>query len=90
MSYATGDSRMVSNETRRVRVIVGLDPDHFDQAVEAARRAGMIIESEQRGIGTAVGTVSEDALAALSAAYGVEDVERERGCQLPDPDSPVQ
>ncbi|MEU8679192.1 hypothetical protein [Streptomyces sp. NPDC048560] len=90
MDHVTGDSRIVSDETPYVRVIVGLDPDDFDKAAEAARRAGMIIESEQRGIGTAVGTVPEDALAALSAAYGVEDVERERGYQLPDPDSPVQ
>ncbi|MFB6679875.1 hypothetical protein ACFVDQ_41280 [Streptomyces sp. NPDC057684] len=90
MDYATGDARIVSDETPRVRVIVALDLDDFDKAAEAARRAGMIIESEQRGIGTVVGTVSEDALAALSAAYGVEDVERERGYELPDPDSPVQ
>ncbi|WP_138897312.1 hypothetical protein [Streptomyces chryseus] len=90
MGYVTGDSHIMSDETSVVRVMVALDPDDFDKAVEAARGAGMIIESEQRELGTAVGTVSEDALGALSAAYGVEDVERERGYQLPDPDSPVQ
>lgn len=90
MGHATGDARTVGDETPRVRVVVALDPDRFDEAAGAARRAGMIIESEQRGIGTAVGTVPEGALAALSAADGVEEVERERGYRLPDPESPVQ
>ncbi|MBW5481577.1 hypothetical protein [Streptomyces bambusae] len=90
MGHVSGDARIASDETPRVRVIVALDPDHFDEAAAAARRAGLVIESEQRAIGTAVGTVPEDALAALSGAYGVEDVEREREYRLPDPDSPVQ
>ncbi|MFJ3922242.1 hypothetical protein [Streptomyces sp. NPDC090022] len=90
MDHVTGDGHTAREGTPRVRVVVALDPDQFDAAIEAARGAGLIVESEQRAIGTVVGTVPEDALAALSAAHGVEDVERERGYELPDPGSPVQ
>ncbi|MBT2490688.1 hypothetical protein J7E96_19640 [Streptomyces sp. ISL-96] len=90
MKSVSGESRTASSGASRVRVIVGLDVDRFEEAAQAARRAGMIIESEQPEIGTAVGTVARDALAALAAADGVEDVERERVYQLPDPDAPVQ
>lgn len=90
MKPVSSESRTVTSGTSQVRVIVGLDVDRFDEAAEAARRAGMIIESEQPEIGTAVGTVARDALTALSAADGVEEVEPERVYQLSDPDAPVQ
>lgn len=90
MKPVSSESRTANSGVSHIRVIVGLDVDRFDEAAEAARRAGMIIESQQPEIGTAVGTVASDSLAALAAADGVEDVERERVYQLPDPDAPVQ
>ncbi|MFD7631322.1 hypothetical protein ACFV7Q_35805 [Streptomyces sp. NPDC059851] len=90
MESAGGDSHDAGSEVRKVRVVVALDPDRFDAAVAAARNAGLIIESEMREIGTVVGAVPEDALAALAAADGVEEVKRERTHQLPDPGSHVQ
>ncbi|WP_405533748.1 hypothetical protein OG592_42190 (plasmid) [Streptomyces avidinii] len=90
MKSVSDKSRTASSGASQVRVIVGLDADRFDEATEAARRAGMVIEAEEREIGTVVGTVAKDALAALAAADGVEDVEPERVYQLPDPDAPVQ
>ncbi|NXY98830.1 hypothetical protein HYE82_31515 [Streptomyces sp. BR123] len=90
MNSASSDSRDAGSEVRKVRVIVALDPDRFDAAVAAARNAGLTVESEMREIGTVVGTVPENALAALAAADGVEEVEQERTYRLPDPGSPMQ
>ncbi|MFJ9033082.1 hypothetical protein ACIRQP_32080 [Streptomyces sp. NPDC102274] len=73
-----------------VGVIVSVDPDRFAQAVEAARRAGLTVTSEQPVLGTLSGTIAEDRIPALEAIDSVESVDRERIIRLPPPDSPIQ
>jgi len=76
--------------SRPVGVIVSVDLDRYAQVVEAARRVGLVVTSEQPVLGTLSGTITEDRLPALQALDGVEAVDREHIIHLPPPDSPVQ
>jgi hypothetical protein len=73
-----------------VRVVLAVDPQRFTDAVDALRRAGLVVEGEYPAVGSITGTVTEDRLQALEAVQGVEAVERERTFRLPPPDAPVQ
>ncbi|GAA1724766.1 hypothetical protein GCM10009680_78010 [Streptomyces yatensis] len=74
-----------------VGVILSVDPDRFDQVVEAARRVGLTVTGEQRILGTLSGTIPEDRIPVLEAVDGVESVDREQIVRLPPPpDAPIQ
>ncbi|MFI6443540.1 hypothetical protein [Kitasatospora sp. NPDC050543] len=83
------DSPQVADDAA-VHVLVLLDADRFPEAVRAVRSAGLKIKSEQPSIGTVVGVIAQDRLAALTHVDGVEAVEREKTYRLPGPDSPLQ
>jgi hypothetical protein len=76
--------------SRTAGVVLAVDPDRFDQVVEALRRAGLRVTSEQPLLGSLSGTVAEDRLAALAAVDGVLAVDPDRTVTLPDPGSPLQ
>jgi hypothetical protein len=74
-------------------VIVSVADDRIADmptVVAALRRAGLTVTDVLDAAGVVTGTVSGDAIAALSRVPGVVDVETPRGIQLPPPDSPVQ
>ena len=77
-------------ESEAVRVVLSVDPDHFDEVVAAASRAGLAVEQEMREAGVVAGSVEAKRVSALREVDGVEAVERERTIQLPPPDAPVQ
>ncbi|MGW1168040.1 hypothetical protein [Streptomyces sp. NPDC002550] len=79
-----------SSPSEPVGVILAVDPDRFAEVVEALRRAGLTVTTEQPIVGTLSGTVAEDRIPALAALDGVESVDRERTVRLPPPDSPIQ
>lgn len=79
-----------SSRSAPVGVILAVDPDRFTHVVEALRRAGLTVTSEQPILGTLSGTVVENRIPALKAVDGVESVDRERTIHLPPPDSPIQ
>ncbi|GGV73664.1 hypothetical protein [Streptomyces griseoloalbus] len=73
----------------QVGVILSVDPDRFTRTVEAARRAGLHVTSEQPLLGSLSGTVAENRIPALAAVDGVLSVDRDRPVSLPPPDTPV-
>ncbi|MFF4019233.1 hypothetical protein [Streptomyces sp. NPDC001843] len=73
-----------------VGVVLAVDPDRFDEVVEAARRIGLAVTAEQPLLGTLSGSIPEDRIARLQVLDGVDSVDRERTYRLPPPDSPVQ
>ncbi|MEU3553276.1 hypothetical protein [Streptomyces fragilis] len=75
---------------RTVGVVLAVDPDRFDEVVEALRRAGLRVTAEQPLLGSLSGTLSEDRLPALAAVDGVLAVDRDRTVTLPEPGSPLQ
>jgi hypothetical protein len=79
-----------SPQSEPVAVILAVDPDRFAEVVEALRRAGLTVTSEQPVLGTLSGTVAQDRIPELEAVDGVESVDRGRTVQLPPPDSPIQ
>jgi hypothetical protein len=79
-----------SPQSAPVAVILAVDPDRFAEVVEALRRAGLTVASEQPALGTLSGTVAQGRIPALEAVDGVESVDRGGTVQLPPPDSPVQ
>ncbi|MGW0820062.1 hypothetical protein [Streptomyces sp. NPDC002845] len=79
-----------SPQSAPVGVILAVDPDRFAEVVEALRRAGLTVRSEQPILGTLSGTVAEDRIPALEAVDGVDSVDRDRTIRLPPPDSPIQ
>ncbi|WP_425246176.1 hypothetical protein [Streptomyces sp. NEAU-NA10] len=79
-----------SSHAEPVGVILAVDPDRFADVVEALRRSGLTVTSEQPILGTLSGTVAEDRIPALRAVDGVESVDRERTIRLPPPDAPIQ
>ncbi|MEW2114181.1 hypothetical protein AB0945_03130 [Streptomyces sp. NPDC005474] len=79
-----------SSQSEPVGVILAVDPDRFAEVIEAARRAGLTVTSEQSVLGTLSGTIAEDRIPALKAVAGVNSVDRDRIIRLPPPDSPLQ
>lgn len=67
----------MSESSKPVGVILAVDPGRFAEVVEALRRAGLVVTSEQPMIGTLSGTVAEDRIPALAAVDGVASVDRE-------------
>ncbi|MCX5013272.1 hypothetical protein OG765_20100 [Streptomyces sp. NBC_00555] len=67
----------MSESSEPVGVILAVDPGRFAEVVEALRRAGLVVTSEQPMIGTLSGTVAEDRIPALAAVDGVASVDRE-------------
>ncbi|MFJ6757163.1 hypothetical protein ACIQNK_19340 [Streptomyces sp. NPDC091273] len=68
----------MSESSEPVGVILAVDVSRFAEVVEALRRAGLTVTSEQPTVGTLSGTVAEDRIAALAAVDGVLAVDRER------------
>ncbi|WP_246586025.1 hypothetical protein [Streptomyces yatensis] len=87
----SGDAMGQAARSGPVGVILSVDPDRFDQVVEAARRVGLTVTGEQRILGTLSGTIPEDRIPVLEAVDGVESVDREQIVRLPPPpDAPIQ
>lgn len=75
------------------RIVVSVDDDHLDvlsEVVDRLRDAGMDVERVADAVGAVTGSIAPDALAGLESVPGVAEVERQRGFQLPPPDSPIQ
>ncbi|MPZ64407.1 MAG: hypothetical protein GEU83_02375 [Pseudonocardiaceae bacterium] len=75
------------------RIVVSVDDDHLDvlsDVVERMRGAGMVVDQVADAVGAVTGSIEPGALAALESVPGVAEVERQRGFQLPPPDSPIQ
>ncbi|WP_314247799.1 hypothetical protein [Streptomyces sp. DSM 40907] len=68
----------MSESSEQVGVILAVDVGRFAEVVEALRRAGLTVTSEQPTVGTLSGTVAEDRITALAAVDGVLAVDRER------------
>ncbi|WP_405764857.1 hypothetical protein [Streptomyces sp. NBC_01538] len=79
-----------SSQSEPVGVILAVDRDRFAEVIEAARRAGLTVTSEQPVLGTLSGTIAEDRIPVLKAVAGVNSVDRDRIIRLPPPDSPLQ
>lgn len=73
-----------------VGVVLAVDPDRFDQVVDALRGVGLRVTSEQPLLGSLSGTAEENRLPALAAVDGVLSLDRDRSVSLPPPDAPVQ
>ncbi|MCG0286135.1 hypothetical protein [Streptomyces sp. PSAA01] len=86
----SGDAMGQAARSGPVGVILSVDPDRFDQVVEAARRVGLTVTGEQRILGALSGTIPEDRIPVLEAVDGVESVDREQIVRLPPPDAPIQ
>lgn len=69
---------------------MAVDPERFDEVVQALRDAGLTVVSEQPLIGSIAGTVAEERVPTIEAVPGVEAVDIERGIRIPPPDSPLQ
>lgn len=75
------------------RIVVSVDDDHLDvlsDVVERMRAAGMVVEQVADVVGTVTGSIEPSAVAALESLSGVAEVDRQRGFQLPPPDSSIQ
>ncbi|MFD3613399.1 hypothetical protein ACFWXA_36240 [Streptomyces atroolivaceus] len=79
-----------ASASRPVGVVVAVDLDRYAQVMEAARRVGLVVTSEQPVLGTLAGTIADDRLPALEALEGVEAVDREHVIRLPPPGSPTR
>lgn len=74
---------------RKSVVVLGssIDLTQVDEFLRALEKKGFHLESSIPEIATFVGSVDEEAIAALRETRGVESVEEEDTVQLPPPDS---
>lgn len=60
------------------------------EVAKAAEKAGMAVERQIGSLGIVTGSIDAEKLGQLGQIAGVENVETERGVQIPPPGSDVQ
>lgn len=64
--------------------------DRFADVVKRIEQAGLKVDQQLDTIGVITGSIDSDNIAKLDQVEGIAAVERNRGFQLPPPDSPIQ
>jgi hypothetical protein len=80
----------MTQQPEEVAVTIAVDPERFDEAVDALMRSGVSVDEKHREIGAVTARVAADRLPAVSRVVGVLGVDRARSVQLPPPDAEVQ